>query len=74
MRQYTPGALWTAMAFAALGDGPRAWELTAMTSPVNHARTPQGVVAQPGNAFHLADDGHEHHAEVRASAATRFLD
>jgi cellobiose phosphorylase len=171
--QYTHGALWTAMAFAELGDGPRAWELTAMINPVNHARTPQGVatykvepyvvaadvyalpphtgrggwtwytgsagwmyrlilesvlgvtleedrlrfapclppawkgfslryryretyynivmrcieveseagssvtvdgVTQPGNTFHLADDGQAHHVEVRAAAATRFLD
>jgi cyclic beta-1,2-glucan glucanotransferase len=39
--QYTHGAIWTAMAFAALGDGARAWELTGMINPVNHARTPE---------------------------------
>ena len=37
--QYTHAAIWAAMAFAALGDNARAWELTAMINPVNHART-----------------------------------
>ena len=40
--QYTHGAIWAAMAFAALGDRERAWELTTMINPVNHARTPEG--------------------------------
>ena len=31
------------MAFAALGDNARAWELTAMINPVNHARTAKGA-------------------------------
>ncbi|HEX5649725.1 MAG TPA: glycosyl hydrolase family 65 protein, partial [Steroidobacteraceae bacterium] len=37
--QYTHAAIWTAMAFAALGDQRRAWELLGMISPPNHART-----------------------------------
>jgi cellobiose phosphorylase len=37
--QYTHAAIWTAMAFAALGDCRRAWELTSMINPVNHGRT-----------------------------------
>jgi cellobiose phosphorylase len=41
--QYTHGAIWAAMAFAALGDSRRAWELLAMINPVNHARSPEGV-------------------------------
>ncbi len=41
--QYTHGAIWVAMAFAALGDRERAWELAAMINPVNHARTPEGA-------------------------------
>jgi cellobiose phosphorylase len=35
--QYTHAAIWTAMAFAALGDSSRAWELLTMINPVNHA-------------------------------------
>jgi cellobiose phosphorylase len=36
--QYTHAAVWAAMAFAALGDGRRAWELLSMILPTNHAR------------------------------------
>ena len=38
--QYTHGAIWTAMAFALMGDSDRAWELFAMLSPVHHGGTP----------------------------------
>jgi len=41
--QYTHAAVWVAMAFAALGDGPRAWELTTMINPANHAITPEAI-------------------------------
>jgi cellobiose phosphorylase len=34
--QYTHAAVWATMAFAALGDGARAWELLGMINPVNH--------------------------------------
>ena len=34
--QYTHAAIWTAMAFAALGDAEKAWELTRMISPLGH--------------------------------------
>ena len=37
--QYTHAAVWTAMAFAELGEPARAWELLAMINPVNHARS-----------------------------------
>ncbi|MES2298712.1 MAG: glucoamylase family protein [Pseudomonadota bacterium] len=32
--QYTHAAIWSAMAFAKMGDGARAWELTRMINPV----------------------------------------
>jgi len=54
--QYTHGALWAAMAFAALGDGARAWELTTMLNPVNHARTPQGVARYKVEPYVVAAD------------------
>jgi len=41
--QYTHAAVWAAMAFAALGDNARAWELMAMINPVNHALTEVGA-------------------------------
>jgi cyclic beta-1,2-glucan glucanotransferase len=54
--QYTHGAIWTAMAFAALGDGTRAWELTAMINPLNHARTPAGVAIYKVEPYVMAAD------------------
>ena len=41
--QYTHAALWTVLAFAALGDGDKAGELFAILNPVNHASTRSGV-------------------------------
>src|SRR5881275_2648637 len=35
--QYTHAAVWTVMAFAALGDSRRAWELFKLINPVTHA-------------------------------------
>ena len=34
--QYTHAAVWAAMAFAALGDKARAWELARMINPISH--------------------------------------
>ncbi|MDT4809206.1 Cyclic beta-(1,2)-glucan synthase NdvB [compost metagenome] len=34
--QYTHAAVWASMAFAALGDSARAWELLRLINPVNH--------------------------------------
>jgi cellobiose phosphorylase len=41
--QYTHAAVWTAMAFAELGDSKRAWELMTMINPVNHAQSSVGI-------------------------------
>ena len=41
--QYTHSAIWTAMAFAEMGDAERAWELLAMINPVNHGITAEDV-------------------------------
>ena len=41
--QYTHGAIWAAMAFAALGDRVRTWELLDMINPVRHAGDAEGV-------------------------------
>ncbi len=37
--QYTHAALWSVMAFAALGEGDRAGALFALLNPINHARS-----------------------------------
>ncbi|WP_368858627.1 glucoamylase family protein [Janthinobacterium sp. FW305-128] len=41
--QYTHAAIWTAMAFARMGDGEKAWELLRMINPVRHGVDAQAV-------------------------------
>ncbi len=41
--QYTHGAIWTAMAFALMGNNERAWELFDLLNPVNHGGTPAQI-------------------------------
>ena len=54
--QYTHAAIWTAMAFAALRDSRRAWELLAMINPVNHAKTAAGVAIYKVEPYVIAAD------------------
>ncbi len=54
--QYTHAAIWTTMAFAALGDRRRAWELLGMINPVNHASTPAGVATYKVEPYVIAAD------------------
>ena len=41
--QYTHAAIWTAMAFAKMGDTDKAWELLRMINPVQHGSTAEGA-------------------------------
>jgi cellobiose phosphorylase len=54
--QYTHAAIWAAMAFAALGEAERAWELTAMINPVNHAQTAAGAARYKVEPYVVAAD------------------
>jgi len=54
--QYTHAAIWAAMAFAALGDRRRAWELLGMINPVNHARSPEEVATYKVEPYVVAAD------------------
>ncbi|MDR3416663.1 MAG: glucoamylase family protein [Nevskia sp.] len=54
--QYTHAAVWAAMAFAAMGDSRRAWELLALINPVNQALTMQAVVAYKTEPYAVAAD------------------
>jgi cellobiose phosphorylase len=54
--QYTHGAIWAAMAFAALGDSLRAWELLAMINPVNHARSQEEMATYKVEPYVVAAD------------------
>nr|WP_297358382.1 glucoamylase family protein [Thauera sp.] len=54
--QYTHAAIWAAMAFAALGDGERAWELLRIINPVNHTRSRAAVERYKTEPYVLAAD------------------
>jgi cellobiose phosphorylase len=54
--QYTHGAIWAAMAFAAMGDRARAWELATMINPVNRARTPQALATYKVEPYVVSAD------------------
>src|SRR5688572_9632137 len=54
--QYTHAAVWAAMAFAALGDSRRAWELAALINPLNHARTADSVAVYKVEPYVIAAD------------------
>jgi len=54
--QYTHGAIWAAMAFAALGDGLRAWELAGMINPVTHSKSPEGIAVYKVEPYVVAAD------------------
>ena len=54
--QYTHGAIWAAMAFAALGERERAWELLRMINPVNHALSADAVAAYKIEPYVVAAD------------------
>jgi cellobiose phosphorylase len=54
--QYSHAAIWTTMAFAALGERERAWELFEMINPVNHARTPEDVATYKVEPYVVAAD------------------
>ena len=54
--QYTHAAIWTAMAFAKLGDSRRAWELLAMINPINHGRSPEEIETYKVEPYVVAAD------------------
>jgi cellobiose phosphorylase len=54
--QYTHGAIWSAMAFAALGDSRRAWDLLSLINPVNHATSPEAIMTYKVEPYVVAAD------------------
>ena len=54
--QYTHAAIWTVMAFAALGDARRAWELFDMINPVNHANSESAIATYKVEPYVVAAD------------------
>jgi cyclic beta-1,2-glucan synthetase len=54
--QYTHAAIWTAWAFARLGQGDRAMELFSMLNPIYHANTPEKAVRYKVEPYVIAAD------------------
>ena len=54
--QYTHSAVWAAMAYAALDDGARAWELFKLINPVNHALSAEAIAVYKAEPYVLAGD------------------
>jgi len=54
--QYTHGAIWVAMAFAALGDRRRTWESFSMINPINHGRTQDEIATYKVEPYVVAAD------------------
>jgi cyclic beta-1,2-glucan synthetase len=54
--QYTHAAVWSAMAFAALGNTREAWEILAMINPVNHGSSPQAIARYKTEPYVVAAD------------------
>lgn len=54
--QYTHAAIWTIMAFAALGDSQRAWELFSLINPVNHGKSPEAIANYKVEPYVVAAD------------------
>jgi len=54
--QYTHAAIWTVMAFAALGDSRRAWELFDMINPLNHGHSEAAIATYKVEPYVVAAD------------------
>lgn len=54
--QYTHAAVWSAMAFAALGDQERTWELMNIMNPINHGKTSEDVSVYRVEPYVVAAD------------------
>ncbi|MEO6983804.1 MAG: glycosyl hydrolase family 65 protein [Paralcaligenes sp.] len=54
--QYTHAAVWAAMAFAALGDTDRAWQLFTMINPIGHGASAAAIATYKTEPYVLASD------------------
>ena len=54
--QYTHAAIWLVMAFAAMGNRKRTWELLQMINPVNHGSNPSLVAEYKVEPYVVAAD------------------
>lgn len=58
--QCTQAAVWMIMAFAAMGDGKRAWELFRMIDPIHHGHTPENIKVYKVEPYVMAADVYAH--------------
>ena len=54
--QYTHAAVWAAMAFAALGDTERTWELVNLINPIKHSESATVIAVYKSEPYVVASD------------------
>ena len=54
--QYTHAAVWLAMAFAAMGNREKTWELMQLINPVNHGSTSEKIEVYKVEPYVIAAD------------------
>jgi cyclic beta-1,2-glucan synthetase len=54
--QYTHAAAWTVMAFAAMDDAKKAWELLSLINPINHGSSRAGIDVYKVEPYVVAAD------------------
>jgi cyclic beta-1,2-glucan synthetase len=54
--QYTHAAIWAAMAYAAMGDSRRTWELFTLLNPIAHGATPEQTRVYKVEPYVMAAD------------------
>jgi cellobiose phosphorylase len=54
--QYTHAAIWTAMAFAALDDPKRAWEMLSLLNPISHSDSADDAQLYRAEPYVIAAD------------------
>ncbi len=54
--QYTHAAIWAAMAFAAMGDSKRAWELFSLLNPIAHGASYEHMLLYRVEPYVMAAD------------------
>jgi cyclic beta-1,2-glucan synthetase len=62
--QYNHAAVWSAVAFAELGDGDRAWEMLSLLNPINHTGARPGQYRYRVEPYVVAGDVYSEHPHV----------
>jgi cyclic beta-1,2-glucan synthetase len=70
--QYTHAALWSVIAFAALGDGDKAGELFGILNPINHASTRAGLYRYKVEPYVAAAAGYAESPHVGRGGRTWY--